>query len=268
MGRFIHQNKQDTQGVRELPVPTVGKHESLEKIAQKAKHYRSSRGLSEEFLSYEFEHINARREAKFAQATTSDKEESSKGSNSHEVPNVTTSQIKNEFLREERLIKRKSFIKRFVGLMLVVVAISAIISTFFISILQIRGTSMEPLLNPGDNVLALHTHDLGHGELIAFHQGNKILVKRVIATAGDWVDIRPDGTVFVNNKELREEYITKFSLGTNEIEYPTQVPDNHYFVLGDSREKSLDSRTQAIGMVSKEDVLGRVVVSLVPWKVL
>lgn len=146
----------------------------------------------------------------------------------------------------------------------VVAAIAVLIATLWLPVLQITGTSMEPNLVNGEIVLSVKDTSLEPGEIAAFYYNNKILVKRVVATAGSWVDLDLNGNVYVNGELLDEPYLTEKSIGECNIELPYQVPDGKVFVLGDDRAISLDSRTTAVGCVSQEQTLGRVVFRIWP----
>lgn len=146
----------------------------------------------------------------------------------------------------------------------VVAAIAILIATLWMPVLQITGSSMTPTLSDGQFVVVVKDDDFEPGEIAAFYYNNKILIKRVIASAGDWVDIDTDGNVSVNGIQLEEPYLQEKSLGECNIDLPYQVPDGRVFVMGDDRAISLDSRTSAVGCVSKEQVLGHVVFRVWP----
>lgn len=148
----------------------------------------------------------------------------------------------------------------------VVAAIAILVATLWMPVLQITGASMEPTLVDGQFVVVLKNDDFVPGDITAFYYNNKILIKRVIASAGNWVDIDADGNVAVNGIQLEEPYIQEKSLGECNIELPYQVPDGKVFVMGDDRAISLDSRTTAVGSISKEQVLGQVVFRVWPLK--
>ena len=148
----------------------------------------------------------------------------------------------------------------------VVAAAAILIATLWMPVLQITGASMDPTLVDGQLVVALKNDEFDAGDITAFYYNNKILIKRVIASAGDWVDIDADGNVFVNGFQLEEPYLQEKALGECNIELPYQVPDGRVFVMGDDRAVSLDSRTTAVGCVSKEQVLGQVVFRAWPLK--
>ena len=146
----------------------------------------------------------------------------------------------------------------------VVAAIAILVATLWMPVLQITGASMDPTLVDGQFVVALKNDDFESGDITAFYYNNKILIKRVIAGQGDWVDIDLDGNVFVNGVCLEEPYLMEKSLGECNIDLPYQVPDGRVFVMGDDRAISLDSRTTAVGCISKEQVLGQVVFRVWP----
>ena len=146
----------------------------------------------------------------------------------------------------------------------VVAAVAILVATLWMPVLQITGASMAPTLVDGQFVVSVKKSEFQPGDITAFYYNNKILIKRVIASAGDWVNISENGDVYVNGVLLEEPYIKEKSLGECNIELPYQVPDGKVFVMGDDRAVSLDSRTTAVGPVSKEQVLGRVVFRVWP----
>ena len=148
----------------------------------------------------------------------------------------------------------------------VVAAIAILVATLWMPVLQITGASMEPTLVDGQFVVAVKNDDFETGDITAFYYNNKILIKRVIASSGDWVDIDMDGNVSVNGVQLEEPYLQEKALGECNIDLPYQVPDGRVFVMGDDRAISLDSRTTAVGCISKEQVLGQVVFRVWPLK--
>jgi len=131
-------------------------------------------------------------------------------------------------------------------------------------VLRIYGTSMTPTLSEGNIVLSLKGSSFKTGDVIALYYNNKILVKRVIANSGDWVDIDQEGNVFVNGQLLDEPYLTEKAFGECDIKLPYQVPESRVFVMGDHRSTSVDSRSTAIGCVSEEQIVGKIVFRVWP----
>ena len=148
----------------------------------------------------------------------------------------------------------------------VVAAAAIIVVTLVMPILQISGSSMTDTLHDQDIVVALRGSDCNTGDVIAFYYNNKILVKRVIAKAGQWVNIDDAGNVYVDGVLLDEPYVSEKSLGECNIKLPYQVPDNRLFVMGDHRSVSVDSRSRTIGCVSDEQIVGRLVFCAWPFE--
>lgn len=145
-----------------------------------------------------------------------------------------------------------------------VAAVAVLIAVLLLPVLQIYGTSMSPSLEEGNIVVSLKGGTFETGDVVAFYYNNKILVKRVIAQSGDWVNIDPDGNVYVNGTLLNEPYLPEKALGECNIELPYQVPESHVFVMGDHRSTSIDSRNTAVGCVSVDQIVGRLVLRLWP----
>lgn len=162
-------------------------------------------------------------------------------------------------LKRERYKRRfRKILRSTVNALIVVAAVAALVATLILPVLQIAGTSMEPNLNDGDIVLLVKKKNLQTGDLCAFYYSNKILIKRVIATPGDYIWIESDGTVFLNGNPLDEPYISQKALGECDVEFPYQVPENCYFVMGDKRETSIDSRSSVIGCISEDQIVGKI----------
>lgn len=145
-------------------------------------------------------------------------------------------------------------------------AVAALIATLVLPVLQIEGTSMEPTLVNGDIVLLTKTTALERGDICGFSWNNKILIKRVVGIPGDWIEIDSDGTVYLNGKKLNEPYADQIAFGECDLEFPFQVPQEQYFVLGDMRESSIDSRNTLIGCVETEQIIGKIFFRVWPLK--
>ena len=169
-------------------------------------------------------------------------------------------------LKKERY--RESFgraVRSTILSLLVVAAVAVLVAVLMLPVLEIYGSSMTPTLEEESVVLAIKNDKMDTGDVVAFYYNNKILVKRVIARPGDWVDITPDGTVYVNGVALDEPYIDAKAFGECDIELPYQVPEGRYFVMGDHREVSVDSRSTTIGCISREQVVGRIILCVWPF---
>lgn len=174
---------------------------------------------------------------------------------STELPSVEL--LRGELKREKYKRRFRRVLKSTVYTLIVVAAIAALIATLVLPVLQIAGSSMEPTLNNEDLVLLVKTGELKRGQLCAFYFSNKILIKRVIGLPGDYIQIDNDGTVYVNGEALYEPYLSEKALGECDIEFPYRVPEQQYFLLGDQRKTSIDSRSTTIGCVARDQILGR-----------
>ncbi|MCM1025239.1 MAG: signal peptidase I [Roseburia sp.] len=179
-----------------------------------------------------------------------------------EIP--TLEQIEAELQKENHKHSFGRVMRSTTYTLLIVAAAAVLIAVMFLPVLQITGISMSETLWDGDIVVALSGSDYETGDVVAFYYNNNILVKRVIAVAGDWVDIDKDGNVYVNNELLEEPYVTEKSLGICDITLPYQVPEERIFVMGDHRDTSIDSRSSTIGSVSKEFLVGRILFRVWP----
>lgn len=176
----------------------------------------------------------------------------------------TTQQLESEIKRVSYQRKYRTVMKSTIYMLITVAAVAVLVATLWLPVLQIYGSSMTPTLQDGDIVFSTKSSDFKQGDVIAFYYNNKILVKRVIAGPADWVDISEDGTVFVNSKELDEPYIRDKAFGDTNIELPYQVPDGKFFVMGDYRSTSVDSRNTAVGCVAQEQLVGKIVFRVWP----
>ena len=171
----------------------------------------------------------------------------------------------------EEAVRRDRYYHRFRNMvtstfltLVVVAAVAVLVAVLFLPVLRIYGKSMRGTLDNGDIVVSVKSSNMKTGDVIAFYYNNNILVKRVIAGPGDWVDIDKDGNVFVNNERLSEPYLDDKAYGETNIELPYQVPDGRIFVMGDNRSVSIDSRNTSIGCVSEEQIVGKIVYRVWP----
>ena len=159
-----------------------------------------------------------------------------------------------------------SAIRSTVYTLLTVAAVAVLVATLLLPVLRIYGSSMTPSLQEGDIVVSVKEMNFDRGDIISFYYNNKILVKRVIAFEGEWVNIDEDGSVYVNGKLLDEPYVQEKALGECDIQLPYQVPDGRVFVIGDHRATSVDSRSTTVGCVFEEQVVGRILYRVWPLR--
>ena len=178
----------------------------------------------------------------------------------------TKQQVETE---RKRYRRQKAYNKALGGtiyVLTIVAAVAVLIATLILPVLQIEGKSMEPTLVNGDIVLLTKTVNFERGELCGFSWNNKLLIKRVIGIPGDWIEIDTDGTVYLNGEMLEEPYAEQLAIGECDLDFPYQVPQESYFVLGDMRESSIDSRNTLIGCVEKDQIVGKVFFRIWPFK--
>lgn len=175
-------------------------------------------------------------------------------------------QLEAELNRE--LHKRRYFgvLRSTMFTLVVVAALAVLVATLWMPVLRVYGRSMEPTLGEGDIIVSLKEKDFASGDVIAFYYNNKILVKRVICGPGQWVDMDENGTVFVDGEPLYEPYIRDKAYGECDLTFPYQVPDARYFVMGDHRSTSVDSRSTMVGCVSEEQIVGELIFRVWPFE--
>jgi len=177
-----------------------------------------------------------------------------------------TKELENAYRQELYRHRFMLTLRSTVFTLVVVAATAVLVAVLLLPVLRIYGRSMHGTLDSGDIVVSFKGSDFKSGEIIAFYYNNNILVKRVIAHAGEWVDMDEDGFVYVNNQKLEEPYLPEGAraYGETNIEFPYQVPEGKIFVMGDNRAVSVDSRNTSIGCVAEEQIVGRIVFRLWP----
>lgn len=179
-----------------------------------------------------------------------------------QIPEID--ELRAELKRERYKYQYASVLRSTINTMIVVAAFAILVATLWLPVLQIYGVSMTPTLDEGQIVVSLKSQKFEQNDLVAFYIGNKILVKRLIALPGDSVTIHEDGTVFVNGKALDEPYVSEKALGECDLEFPYQVPESRYFLMGDHRATSVDSRSSVVGCVAEEQIVGKIVLRIWP----
>lgn len=177
----------------------------------------------------------------------------------------TVDQLEKELNRVHYRRRYRWTLRTTVYTLITVAAVAILVATLWLPVLQIYGSSMSPTLQEGNIVVSLKTDDFHTGDIVAFYYNNKILVKRVIAGPGSWVDINENGTVYVDKVPLDEPYLAEPALGDCNIAFPYQVPDGRFFVMGDHRATSIDSRNTAVGCVAEEQIVGKIVFRIWPF---
>jgi len=183
---------------------------------------------------------------------------------SGQVGNLTVAQLEGELRRERHKRSYRSTLFSTIGALVIVAAIAVLVSMLWLPVLQVVGESMTPAVSEGEIIVSPKGSRFHKGDIIAFYYNNKILVKRVIANAGEWVNIDAEGNVFINDVPLDEPYLVEKAFGDCNITLPYQVPDGKIFVMGDHRATSADSRNTAVGCVAEEQIVGKVMLRLWP----
>lgn len=173
-------------------------------------------------------------------------------------------QVESELKRLNYRNRFKKTLASTISILIVVAAIAVLISTLFLPVIQVSGSSMEPTLNDGDILVTFRSDKASCGDLCCISWQNKLLLKRIIGMPGDIINIDSDGNVYINNEIIDEPYIDNKSPGVSDIDFPFLVPEDKYFILGDQRESSVDSRSSAIGCIGKDQIVGHVLFRVWP----
>lgn len=174
-------------------------------------------------------------------------------------------QLEAELKRVRYKSRYRSVLRSTIYTLITVAAVAILVATLWLPVLQIYGSSMTPALQEGEIILSVKNSEFETGDIVAFYYNNKILIKRIICGPGDWIDIDEDGTVYVNEVRLDEPYLAEKALGECDISLPYQVPEGRWFVMGDHRSTSVDSRSTAVGCVSEEQIVGKIIFRVWPF---
>lgn len=186
--------------------------------------------------------------------TEENESDSGEESDSKEIEIPSLEELEAERARHGAVLVRARIVAGILGALLVVAAVATLAITLWVPVLNITGDSMAPTLQQGDMVACTNNVECEQGDIIAFYVDNRMLVKRVVATGGQTVNIDSSGNVFVDGELLDEPYVTEKSLGNCDVVMPYRVPENCYFVMGDNRAESLDSRSTAIGCAEQSKI--------------
>ena len=195
-----------------------------------------------------------------------DQRNQNESNNKNAIPIPTPEEVNAEKERIEHRKKHFRIIFNIIYILIVIAAIASLVATLMLPVLQVSGKSMEPSLDDDDIVVLYKTNKFKTGDICGFYWQNKLLLKRVIAGPLDVVEIDDEGNVKVNGKVIDEPYVNEKALGESNITYPFQVPEDKYFVLGDNRSVSIDSRNTIIGCVDKDQIAGKVMIRVWPLK--
>lgn len=178
----------------------------------------------------------------------------------------TSDELNRELKREQYKTKYRRTLTSTVFVLITAAAAAVLVATLWLPVLRIYGGSMAPTLQEGQTVVSVKNGSYEAGDVIAFYYGNKLLVKRYIAGPGAWVDIQEDGTVTVDGVALEEPYLQEKAFGYCDLTLPYQVPEGKYFLMGDQRATSVDSRHSSVGCIAEEEIVGKIIFRIWPWE--
>lgn len=179
----------------------------------------------------------------------------------------SAAEVEQELKREQYKRRYRRTLKSTLFALVTAAAAAVLVATLWLPVLQIFGSSMTPTLKEGQIVVSIKDDGMEPGDIVAFYYGNKVLIKRYIAGPGTWVDIQEDGTVLLDGEVLDEPYLTEKSFGICDLDLPYQVPEGTYFLMGDQRETSVDSRHSSVGCIADDQIVGKIVYRVWPLEV-
>lgn len=182
------------------------------------------------------------------------------------IKSPSSDELNRELKREQYKIKYRRTLISTIFVLITAAAAAVLVATLWLPVLRIYGASMSPTLKEGETVVSVKNGNYEAGDVIAFYYGNKLLVKRYIAGPGSWVDIQEDGTVTVDGVSLDEPYLKEKAYGYCDLTLPYQVPEGKYFLMGDQRATSVDSRHSSVGCIAEEAIVGKIVLRIWPWE--
>lgn len=184
---------------------------------------------------------------------------------SDSLPRFSAEEIEAEIKNENKKRRFRKYIRNTLYVITGIAAAAVMIATLVLPVVRVYNNSMSPGITEGEILVSVRLPDFKRGDVIAFYYNNRILVKRVIGQPGDLVEVKEDGTVLVNNETIDEPYVSELTFGQCDVEFPVRVNEETYFVLGDNRADSVDSRSEAVGLVKKEDIMGKVFLTVFPF---
>lgn len=182
------------------------------------------------------------------------------------IKSPSSDELNRELKREQYKTKYRRTLISTIFVLITAAAAAVLVATLWLPVLRIYGASMSPTLKEGETVVSVKNGNYEAGDVIAFYYGNKLLVKRYIAGPGSWVDIQEDGTVTVDGVSLDEPYLKEKAYGYCDLTLPYQVPEGKYFLMGDQRATSVDSRHSSVGCIAEEAIVGKIVLRIWPWE--
>ena len=172
--------------------------------------------------------------------------------------------LESELQRERDLVRRRRRRRIVFGILLALLLLLFAAWSFLAQTLWISGDAMAGTLRDGDIAVGLRFSRYVPGDVVVLRYHSGILVKRLIAQGGDWVEFDGEGRFFVNGALLDEPYVSEFSRGNCDVALPLIVPEGRCFVVGDNRSLSIDSRSSVVGCVEEGTIEGRVLLRIWP----